>query len=1225
MRVKIKKIPTAAYGGQQPNGALDVTPSAWGGADVDSKGQKLNVRKTLTSVPRKEANLEAEGGETAFGPISGDTIPDHMTIIGPRHSKGGVPLDLPEDTFIFSDTSKMKISDPNILMMFGKSKKKGGYTPADLAKPYDINKYKAILMDKDSDRLDRENAELMIKNYIMKLGALAIAQESKKGFPQGIPEMARPYMEANGISEEDLMPQQEQEGQPEMPEGEMGEGGTPEYPHGGAHSPFEMSMEKAKEIDFTALSAPNLQGPQGQYTEDETLGNIYGDEPAVRKNTEGEFYENQKQEGTQGQDISYEVGVKNAYDVDGNMLADQAGYMAGVATNIGEQVKTSKKMKSIFDKSVDQGARENVFSGLHYANTPGVVAPSGVSPTTVQYKRSQYGGALNKFVYGGDEPNESDPNYANIDFSKLTPEQSSVAQSKEFRTDPRSFRGEVPFGVRRQQRKANKELMDPGMGAYGIPIVGTKPFNWKKNARVHNNETNLNQSIDNVNSNGSFPNSTTHDFTKVGKFAHNISPWNWTKDKQVRSNPTRFAGKGQRIRQYGGEYADGGSANNPNMHESCPKGKFYSQITEKCESLANLKQIYHDAAYTARNAKSGVKEYRPGMNLTYNSEMQKAFQDYTKSLEGEGDYLESLGQGVYHVGSQAVEGVKRMFDFQDGGSNPPQPQYKLYNKEGRITENVTNGQEYLDTHPDYTVGKTGNVYTQEGDFAGKGFGEFYKAPDHIPFSQMGARTFASNEMAYGGSTMAMYGAEMGGAYYPTMSTGGSSRVRITSLPSLHNGGVGRGHPHSWEEADEKSQEEYDAATGEGWRIETDEQGRQYKVYYKAGKAVAGTKQNYVAGNEPFTGGDQAWLDGEACSKIKASGMTVADFIANHSTYPLWDYSNAKYNAYLAKCENVAKGEAEVEKAIKVVDTPNPQECQCKLLDSEGNWTGKYEQYEGTLNEETGELECPDCEYEEEITTDPPEYEEPARWSQRAIGNLLTQGRFRTDAERLDPFLVDEPEYSPVLQRRYDQDIQSNLAGLRGSIDSGGGTAQQKLFQNLAALDQATTQVGKRQKQTEDYNVNVLNQAAQISANLQQGTDAKNQQSMMNARRYNAQAGDKETSARNAKMQAMNLAKTDAQNEMLQKATWNFNNPEFQIDYKTGMPYYDPNYKEPNPTKGQKDLTAEYKRILGDLGVDDEGNKQVAYNLAVKSVYGNVKTKQYGGYISGNDMYPFFND
>ena len=86
------------------------------------------------------ANLEAEGGETAFGPISGDTIPDHFKITGPRHSSGGVPLNLPEDTFIFSDTKAMKIRDPQILRIFGKPRKKGGYTPAELAKPYDINK-----------------------------------------------------------------------------------------------------------------------------------------------------------------------------------------------------------------------------------------------------------------------------------------------------------------------------------------------------------------------------------------------------------------------------------------------------------------------------------------------------------------------------------------------------------------------------------------------------------------------------------------------------------------------------------------------------------------------------------------------------------------------------------------------------------------------------------------------------------------------------------------------------------------------------------------------------------------------------------------------------------------------------------------------------------------------------------------------------------------------------
>ena len=91
--------------------------------------------------------------------------------------------------------------------MFNKVPKKGGYTPAELAKPYDIQKYKDILYDKDSGKLEKNTAIIMIKNYIMKLGALALVQESMKGFPQGIPEMAIPYMEANDIRPEDLMPE----------------------------------------------------------------------------------------------------------------------------------------------------------------------------------------------------------------------------------------------------------------------------------------------------------------------------------------------------------------------------------------------------------------------------------------------------------------------------------------------------------------------------------------------------------------------------------------------------------------------------------------------------------------------------------------------------------------------------------------------------------------------------------------------------------------------------------------------------------------------------------------------------------------------------------------------------------------------------------------------------------------------------------------------------------
>ena len=232
MKVRIKQLPKKAYGGQQASGALNVTPAKWGGAENNAREGK-EVKQSLTKVPRSMANLEAEGGETAFGPISGDTIPDHFKIKGPRHHSGGVPLNLPEDTFIFSDTKAMRITDPGILKMFDKKPKKGGYTPAELAKPYDINKYKAILMDPESDKKSRDTATLMIKNYIIKLGALALAQESKKGFPQGIPQMARPYMEANNITDEDLIPQEEgsQEQEPMMRTGgitKFAGGGSPD-------------------------------------------------------------------------------------------------------------------------------------------------------------------------------------------------------------------------------------------------------------------------------------------------------------------------------------------------------------------------------------------------------------------------------------------------------------------------------------------------------------------------------------------------------------------------------------------------------------------------------------------------------------------------------------------------------------------------------------------------------------------------------------------------------------------------------------------------------------------------------------------------------------------------------------------------------------------------------------------------------------------------------------
>ena len=57
---------------------------------------------------------------TVSGDLNGDGMPEHKTIKGPRHSGGGVPLSLPDDTFIYSDFRGMNLKDPNILNKFGK-------------------------------------------------------------------------------------------------------------------------------------------------------------------------------------------------------------------------------------------------------------------------------------------------------------------------------------------------------------------------------------------------------------------------------------------------------------------------------------------------------------------------------------------------------------------------------------------------------------------------------------------------------------------------------------------------------------------------------------------------------------------------------------------------------------------------------------------------------------------------------------------------------------------------------------------------------------------------------------------------------------------------------------------------------------------------------------------------------------------------------------------------
>lgn len=188
-KVRIKSAPESmAYGGQK-NYGLDL-----GQRDVYTdmnQNPYESVSNTLQPVDRAEANIEAELGETAYGDFNNDGRKEHMKIGGERHTNGGTPLNVPEGTFIYSDTKKLQIGGP-VLAKFGKSENtKQKFTPAALAKQYDVNKYRAILDDPYADKMSKRTAERMIDNYEKKLGGLALVQESMKGFPQGIPDVAK--------------------------------------------------------------------------------------------------------------------------------------------------------------------------------------------------------------------------------------------------------------------------------------------------------------------------------------------------------------------------------------------------------------------------------------------------------------------------------------------------------------------------------------------------------------------------------------------------------------------------------------------------------------------------------------------------------------------------------------------------------------------------------------------------------------------------------------------------------------------------------------------------------------------------------------------------------------------------------------------------------------------------------------------------------------------------
>lgn len=141
--------------------AMNVTP-------YETQGYGFTGRNSLAADGMQikqiggygEPNVEVEGDEHI-------QLPNGFSqeIKGKKHSEGGIPLNLPQGTKIFSE----KLKDPETKKSY-----------ADLAKKFETKKYVDLLNSKDADPIQKATAQMMIKQKNAKLEELFSLQEQNK-------------------------------------------------------------------------------------------------------------------------------------------------------------------------------------------------------------------------------------------------------------------------------------------------------------------------------------------------------------------------------------------------------------------------------------------------------------------------------------------------------------------------------------------------------------------------------------------------------------------------------------------------------------------------------------------------------------------------------------------------------------------------------------------------------------------------------------------------------------------------------------------------------------------------------------------------------------------------------------------------------------------------------------------------------------------------------------
>ena len=149
-----------------------------------------NAKKNLEINPDEAGNAEIEKNEVIFNKTGLFTVQGKNAK---SHKAGGVPTTLEKGDFVFSD--KVNVKGKEVKSMFPWLSENKTYSMADISSSGPLKNFNNHLDKLGTPyKIDAKTAEMMTGNILNKLSALSLIQETIKGLPNGVPDLAQIYL-----------------------------------------------------------------------------------------------------------------------------------------------------------------------------------------------------------------------------------------------------------------------------------------------------------------------------------------------------------------------------------------------------------------------------------------------------------------------------------------------------------------------------------------------------------------------------------------------------------------------------------------------------------------------------------------------------------------------------------------------------------------------------------------------------------------------------------------------------------------------------------------------------------------------------------------------------------------------------------------------------------------------------------------------------------------------